>query len=63
MKTSNHYLNARGGIYGIEPPGKLNLLGSNGYPLNGDPSAFHAFFNISIFSYSSDVGRPYLLRF
>lgn len=32
--------------------------GSKGYPLNGDPSAFHASFNIDSFSSSSVVFIP-----
>ncbi len=39
-------------------PCKLNLLGSKGWPLKGDPSASHAFFKTSsCFSYYV-VGKP-----
>lgn len=36
----------------------FNLLGSKGVPLNGDPSAFHAFSKIFLCLISSLVGRP-----
>ena len=49
-----------GGIGGklIPPYERLNFDGSNGYPLNGDPSAFQADFNASSYASSSDVGSP-----
>lgn len=47
-------------ISGLNPYwGKLNFEGSNGYPLKGEPSESHAFFNISICFSSSVVGNPY----
>jgi len=38
--------------------GKLNLDGSKGWPLKGEPSASQAFFSISIYFSSSVVGSP-----
>lgn len=40
-------------------PWRLNLDGSNGWPLKGDPYASQAFFKAYICFYSSDVGRPF----
>ena len=37
---------------------RLNLEGSKGYPLKGDPSASQAFLKISYYFSSSVVGNP-----
>lgn len=45
------------------PYERLNFDGSNGCPLNGDPSASHADFNYSIYDSSSSVGNPIYFRY
>jgi len=43
--------------------GILNLLGSNGVPLNGEPSASQAFLRSSYYYSSSVVGSPQFFLF
>lgn len=63
IKFTNYFIDihqASGSLKSL--PYKLNLEGSKGCPLKGDPSASQAFFNASNCFSSYEVGKPFCFR-